>query len=118
MGTISNPARRLALAGGFAFAIAAAPMMAALAVPSAGPAPAVATCAQGETLNTETGECAPGVAPAQGGDISSSTPGDQNSVPEVNGIPCTGADTGKCIGLQEDQQAPAVEPSSKVSSSP
>ena len=32
--------------------------------------------------------------------IDPATAGDANSVPEVNGIPCTGLNTGKCIGLQ------------------
>ena len=35
---------------------------------------------------------ASGIAPAYAGDA--------NSLPEVNGIPCTGLNTGKCIGLQ------------------
>jgi hypothetical protein len=114
MATFTNPARRLALAGGFAFAIAAAPVMVALAAPSAGPVPAVAACPAGEKVNVATGACEPGTS----GEISQSTPGDNNSVPEVNGIPCTGADTGKCIGLQEVQQPPVVEPHSTISSSP
>ena len=115
MATFNNPARRLALAGGFAFAIAAAPVIVALAAPSAGPVPAVAACPAGETVNVATGACAP--EPVSG-EISQSTPGNSNSLPEVNGIPCTGADTGKCIGLQEVQEAPVVEPHSTISSSP
>jgi len=115
MATLSNPARRLALAGGFAFAIAAAPVMAALAAPSAGPVPTVAACPAGEKVNVETGACEPGTP---SGEISQSTPGDNNSLPEVNGIPCTGANTGQCIGLQEVQEAPVVEPHSTISSSP
>lgn len=119
MATFNNPARRAALAGGFALAIAAAPMVAAFAVPSSGPAiPSVAECAPGETVDAATGECMPAMAPQPGGDIGQSTPGDPNSLPEVNGVPCTGANTGTCIGLQEVQPAPAPEPSSTISSSP
>jgi len=105
MATLKNSARRLAIAGGFALAVAAAPAVAAFTVPSIGPAPAVAECAPGEVVNTA-------------GEISNSLPGDANSLPEVQGIPCTGANTGTCIGLQENQPLPNVEPHSSISSSP
>lgn len=118
MATLKNSARRLAIAGGFALAVAAAPAMAALTIPSTGPAPAVAECAPGEVTNPDTGQCAPGPVDTNPGEISMSTPGDTNSLPEVQGIPCTGANTGTCIGLQEEQQPPAVEPHSEISSSP
>jgi hypothetical protein len=41
-------------------------------------------------------------------------------LPSINGIPCTGANSGQCIGLAEDQQAagPIAVPRSTVSSSP
>ena len=32
----------------------------------------------------------------------------QGSVPEIQGIPCTGHNTGECIGLGEEQQPPPV----------
>jgi hypothetical protein len=118
MATLKNSARRLAIAGGFALAVAAAPAVAALTIPSTGPAPAVAECAPGEVVNPDTGQCAPGPVDTNPGDISMSTPGDMNSLPEVQGIPCTGANTGTCIGLQEEQQPPVVEPHSEISSSP
>jgi len=35
----------------------------------------------------------------------------------VQGVPCTGRNTGECIGLEEEQ-GPAVEPHSELSSSP
>ena len=118
MATLKNSARRLAIAGGFALAVAAAPAMAAFTFPSTGPAPAVAECAPGEVVNPASGECAPGPVDTRPGDISNSTPGDANSLPEVQGIPCTGANTGQCIGLQEEQPLPNVEPHSSISSSP
>ncbi len=115
MANLKNSVQRMALAGGFALAVAAAPLMAALAVPVAGPA--VAECPAGQSANPETGACE--VLPATPpGEVSFSTPGDPNSLPEVQGIPCTGANTGQCIGLQEEQQAPVVEPHSTISSSP
>lgn len=118
MATLKSSARRLALAGGFALAVAAAPAVAAFAVPSAGAAPAVTECAPGEVVNTEGVGCLPAPPETNPGDIAFSTPGDPGSVPEVQGIPCTGANTGQCIGLQEEQQAPVVEPHSTISSSP
>ena len=41
-------------------------------------------------------------------------------LPEINGIPCTGGNSGQCIGLSEEQQAegPMAVPHSSVSSSP
>lgn len=118
MATLKNSARRLAIAGGFALAVAAAPAVAAFTLPSTGSAPAVAACPPGEVVNPATGACAPGPVGTEPGVITHSTPGDSNSVPEVQGIPCTGANTGQCIGLQEEQQPPVVEPHSEISSSP
>jgi hypothetical protein len=114
MANLKNSAQRLALAGGFALVVAAAPTLAAFAAPSAGP---VAACAPGQTANPATGACEAQPTDAPPGGVSYSTPGDSNSLPEVQGIPCTGANTGQCIGLQEDQPA-AVQPRSTISSSP
>lgn len=117
--------RRILLAGGLSIAIAAAPA-AAFVMSSHVPAGSAVACPAGEVEDIYIGECVPEMAPnTPGGNypspagtgITSSTPGDAGSVPEVQGIPCTGANTGQCIGLQEDQ-VPAVEPRSSISSSP
>ena len=92
MATFQTPARRLILAGGFA--IAAAPAVAVFAVPTTSTPAPVAECAMGDVEDPATGVCMP--APAQG------------SLPEIQGIPCTGANTGECIGLGEEQQPPPV----------
>jgi hypothetical protein len=118
MAILKNSARRLAIAGGFALAVAAAPAVVTFTLPSTGPAPAVAECAPGEVVNTEGVGCLPAPVETNPGEIAFSTPGDPNSLPEVQGIPCTGANTGQCIGLQEEQQPPVVEPHSSISSSP
>jgi hypothetical protein len=106
-------------------AIAAAPAAAFVMSPAA-PAGSAVACPAGEVEDIYIGECVPEMAPnTPGGNyppptgtgITSSTPGDSGSLPEVQGIPCTGANTGQCIGLQEDQ-TPAVEPHSSISSSP
>jgi hypothetical protein len=115
MANRKNSARRLALAGGFALAVVAAPALGAFTFPSTGPE---AACPAGQILNPVTGGCeVPPPTNSQDG-ISYSTPGDPNSLPEVQGIPCTGANTGQCIGLREEQQPPAVQPRSTISSSP
>jgi hypothetical protein len=93
MGTFQTPVRRLILAGGFAVAVAAAPAVAVFALPTTNAPTRVAECSPGELLDPATGMCMP--APAQGG------------VPEIQGIPCTGHNTGECIGLGEEQR-PAV----------
>ena len=92
MVTIHYPVRRLILAGGFAVAIATAPAIAVFVVPTASTPAPVAQCAMGEVQDPATGMCMPNAA--------------QGSVPEVQGIPCTGANTGECIGLGEEQQPP------------
>ena len=96
MATTQNPVRRLILAGGFAVAIAAAPAVAVFAVPTTSTPAPVAECAMGDVQDPATGVCMP--APAQG------------SLPEIQGIPCTGANTGECIGLGEEQQPPPTHP--------
>jgi hypothetical protein len=117
MAPFSTPVRRLFVAGGFAVAIAAAPAVALFTVPAASPSTPVAACPNGETEDLYTDICTPSLSPNQPGGVSYSTPGDSYSVPEVAGVPCTGRNTGECIGLSEEQ-VPAVTPHSTLSSSP
>jgi hypothetical protein len=114
MATLEFNARRLLLAGGFAVAIAAAPAVAAFTVPTHA-APAVASCPNGESEDTFTGECTPELVPNS--PEFQSSPG---GLPSVDGIPCSGGNSGQCIGLSEDEQAagPIAVPHSSVSSSP
>jgi hypothetical protein len=113
----NTPVRRLFLAGGFAVAIAAAPAVAVFAVPAAGTIAPVAACPNGEVEDLYTDICTPEMSPNQPGGVSYSTPGDASSVPEIAGVPCTGRNTGQCIGLSEEQ-SPYVAPQSTLSSSP
>jgi hypothetical protein len=118
MAIMHLPTRRLILAGGFAVAIAAAPAVAMIAVPSSGgTAPTVSACAGGETEDQFTNVCVPDLVP-NSPDFSSTSP--VGGLPEVSGIPCTGHNSGECIGLSEEQQAeaPVVSPHSEVSASP
>jgi hypothetical protein len=106
MAHLKNSARRLALAGGFALAVAAAPTLTVVAVPATAP---LAACPAGQAVNPATGGC----------EMQAPT-GPAGGLPQVQGIPCTGANTGQCIGLQQEQQqqAPVQQPRSTVSSSP
>ncbi|MFG1931507.1 intersectin-EH binding protein Ibp1 [Mycobacterium sp. NPDC048908] len=115
MATLKLPARRLLLAGGFAVAIAAAPA-AALVVAPIHSAPTIAACPGGESEDTFTGECTPDLVP-NSPEVGQTSPG---GLPEVNNIPCTGANSGQCIGLSEEEQAagPQPVPHSTISSSP
>lgn len=134
MSSPRHPTRRLLLAGGFALAIAA-PIGAIAAYDGGTGLPAVASCPVGQVLDEAAGTCAPGTdeAPAtvdpsdpinpeganlQPGAITSSDPGEVGRLPEVDGIPCTGANTGQCIGLSENQPPDFQQPQSTISSSP
>ena len=130
MTVLTNTTRRLLLAGGFALAVAA-PIGAIAAYDGGAALPAVASCPAGEVLDEVTGGCLPatGAGPTtlnpinpeganlQPGAITSSDAGEVGRLPEVDGIPCSGANTGQCIGLSENQ--PTFEqPQSTLSSSP
>jgi hypothetical protein len=105
-------ARRLILAGGFALAVAAAPAVAAFTVPLA-PATPVASCPSGEEEDLYTDECIPHTVPNSPFTTTASNP----DIPEIDGVPCTGRNSGQCIGLSEDA-VPNVVPESTVGSSP
>jgi hypothetical protein len=112
--------KRLIVAGAFAVAVAAAPAIAVFAVPS--DSVPLAQCPGGEEEDTFTGICLPHTVPNS---PLSSTPGNP-SLPAVNepggggSIPCTGANSGECIGLSEEEQAmgPQPVPESTVGHSP
>lgn len=139
MATLSSFTQRLLLAGGFALAVSAAPLVVAAAGHPAGPLPAVAACPTGEVQDQASGACKPVTdktagepgtvnpinpenVPLQPNEVTSSRAGDVGSLPEVNGIPCNanhsgGGSTGQCIGLEENQNA-FKEPKSSISTSP
>jgi hypothetical protein len=113
MSTIEISARRLLIAGGFAVAVAAAPAVAAFTfTPAAGPS--VLACANGESTDIYIGECIPDLVP------NSPEPASVDGLPSIDGIPCTGHDSGQCIGLSEEQQAegPAAVPRSSLNGQP
>jgi hypothetical protein len=116
MTTYPITTRRLILAGGFALAIAIAPAIAIVAHPTHS-AP-LAACDSGEEEDVFTTSCTPFMVPnsPQGFTTTAANP----DIPEIDGVPCTGHDSGACIGLSEDQAAmgPQPVPRSTISSSP
>ena len=118
MATFHLPTQRLILAGGFAVAIAAAPAVAMFAVPTTGSStPSITACPGGETEDQFTNICVPDIVP-NSPEFQSTSP--VGGLPEIGGIPCTGRNSGECIGLAEEQQAegPIAVPHSEVSASP
>ena len=65
MATMKFPARRLIIAGGFAAAVAAAPAIAAVAMPTPAATP-LAQCPAGEEEDLYTGICVPHMVPNAG----------------------------------------------------
>jgi hypothetical protein len=114
--TFAGQTRRLMLAGGFAIAVAAAPAVVFLVTPSG--TMSVAACPAGESEDLYTNNCVPEMTPnTPGGNYATATPG--GSLPEVAGIPVTGANSGTILGLEENQaDVPDVTPHSSISSSP
>lgn len=106
---------RLVLAGGFALAALAAPGLAALST-SHTPASGLAACPAGESADLYTTTCSPDLVPNS---PYRAIPGNP-ALPSIDGIPCSGNNSGECIGLAEQQQAqtPLVQPHTSVSYSP
>ena len=124
MATMKFPARRLFIAGAFAVAAAAAPAIAVVATPTPAATP-LAQCPGGEEHDLYTSVCIPHMVPNAGQpyqaiagnpDLAAVTvPGGGGA-----GIPCTGHNTGQCIGLAEvaASEGPQAVPRSEVGSSP
>jgi len=120
MATLSILTNRLLVAGGFAVAIAAAPVVVALSTPAGPASNAVAECPDTEVADPVSGACQPisDVAPptqnplnpegavlAPGAITQGEGSGAVGQLPSIDGIPCTGGNIGQCIGLQESQGA-------------
>ena len=119
MTTFPMPTRRLILTGGFAIAIAIAPAAAFVTHPThSTDYQPLAACDSGEEEDVFTTSCTPFLVPnsPEGFTTTAANP----DIPEIQGIPCTGADSGACIGLAEDEAAagPQPVPRSTISASP
>lgn len=111
------PSQRLILAGGVALAILGAPV-AVMATPMSIVSTPLAACTGGEEEDVYTTTCVPFMVPnsPEGFSTTAANP----DIPEIEGVPCTGHDSGACIGLAEEQQdmGPQPVPRSTISSSP
>ena len=119
MATSTTFAHRLLIAGGFAVAVSAAPLVAALTSPAGPIAPALADCPANEVLDQASGACKPitdqpgpsfnpvdpGITNLQPGSVTSGEPDNVGTLPEGNYIPCNGQNTGLCIGLEQNNPA-------------
>ena len=118
MATLSTRTNRLLVAGGFAVAIAAAPVVVALSTPAGPASHAVADCPDTEVADPVSGACQPisDVAPPTQNPINPETAvmapgaitqgegsGAVGQLPSVDGVPCTGGNTGQCLGLEESK---------------
>lgn len=118
-------AQRVLVSCGFALAALAAPT-AALIPASPATSTTHAACPAGEESDVFSGDCQPFVAPntnspdysADFSPSKTATDGANPDVPEIDGVPCTGVNSGECIGLAEDQVPNDVSPHSSFSSSP
>ena len=98
MDSLNNFAQRLPLAGGFAAAAVAAPIL--ISAASTATPPGFSACPSGEVLDTASGACKPdrpdpttlnpiepGATNLQPGSITSAETGNVGELPEVAGIP-------------------------------
>lgn len=115
MVNLSLPSQRLVAALGLGAAIGVAPM-ALMAIPVA--STPLAACTGGEEEDVYTTTCVPFMVPNSPGGFT--TTAANPDIPEIDGVPCTGHDSGACIGLAEEQQdmGPQAVPRSIISSSP
>jgi hypothetical protein len=113
MATLTALTNRLLIAGGFAVAIAAAPVMVTLATPTGTIGNAVADCPSTEILDPAPptqNPINPENTTLQPGSLTEGTgTGSVGELPTVDGIPCNGGNTGQCIGLEASQGANKVQ---------
>ncbi len=104
------------MTAGIALVVGAPIIVTLMGIGGAGqPSTPLASCPGNEVLDPTSGACRPATdvapttfspinpekEPLQPGSITSSDAGEVGQLPEVNGIPCNGGNTGLCIGLQE-----------------
>lgn len=120
MGNFLVPTRRLILAAVLALAVVGTPAVALMAMPGAVVSTPLAACTGGEEADVYTTTCVPFMVPNSPDDSGFTTNAANPDIPEIDGVPCTGRDSGACIGLSEEQQdmGPQPVPRSTISSSP
>lgn len=120
MADVLVPTRRHFLAAVLALAVVGAPAVALMAMPGAVVSTPLAACTGGEEEDVYTTTCVPFMVPNSPDDTGFTTNAANPDIPEIDGVPCTGHDSGSCIGLSEEQQdmGPQPVPRSTISSSP
>src|SRR3954464_6106004 len=120
MANYSIPARRLFPAAVLALAVVGSPLLAVTTTPIAVVSTSLAACTSGEEEDVYTTSCVPMLVPNSPDDGGFSTNAANPDIPEIEGAPGPGHDSGACIGLAEEQQAegPQPIPQSTISSSP
>ncbi len=111
------PVQRLILAAALALAALGAPVAVVATSISVDSTP-LAACTGGEEEDSYTTTCVPFLVPNSPDGFS--TTAANPDIPEIEGVPCAGHDSGACIGLSEEQQdmGPQPVPRSTISSSP
>lgn len=120
MAVIQAQTRRFLLAAGIGLAVVGGPVVGVLAMPGAVTSTPLAACTGGEEEDVYTTTCVPFMVPNSPDDSGFTTNAANPDIPEIDGVPCTGRDSGACIGLSEEQQSmgPQPVPRSTISSSP
>jgi hypothetical protein len=120
MANSAFPGRRLPMAAVLALAVLGAPAAAVTAMPHPAVSTPLAACTGGEEEDVYTTTCVPFMVPNSPNDSGFSTTAANPDIPEIQGIPCTGRDSGACIGLSEEQQdmGPQPVPRSTIEASP
>lgn len=120
MADLQVQARRLFLAASIGVAVIAGPAVAVMSMPGAVDSKPLAACTGGEEEDVYTTSCVPMLVPNSPDDDGFTTNAANPDIPEIDGVPCTGHDSGACIGLAEEQQdmGPQPVPRSTISSSP
>jgi hypothetical protein len=118
MAKFALPSHRVVLAAALAAAAFAAPA-AVVATTMSGSTP-LAACTGGEEEDLYTTTCVPFMVPNSPDTSGFTTNAANPDIPEIQGVPCTGHDSGACIGLAEEQQdlGPQPVPQSTISASP
>lgn len=107
--------KRFVLGAALALAAFGAPAAMVVAAPEHA---ALADCTSGEEMDTFTTSCTPFLVPNSPSPQGFTSTAANPDVPEIDGVPCTGRDSGACIGLAEDDTAPVVTPKVTIDSSP
>ena len=84
-----------------ALAVVGAPLVVVMATPGAAVSTPLAMCTGGEEEDVYTTSCVPMLVPNSPDDDGFTTNAANPDIPEIDGVPCTGHDSGACIGSAE-----------------